>query len=143
MIHILLHTLESMVAEKVFGFENNLTEITDIACTQPCMFSFKMQTHVVRFVGQMLTQPAAKLPILRAICVQFHQVCTHRDQSQNLKVKLYCHPLSFPHIIWFPKRWLLKVWNYEGCIFTCLDFSIAQTCYHRQVYAVVKGVGSS
>ena len=72
MIDILLHALESMVAEQMFGFENNMTEITDIACTQPCMFPLKVQTHVVRFVGQMLTQPAAKLPILRAICVQLH-----------------------------------------------------------------------
>ena len=83
MIHILLHALESMVSEEMFGFENSMTEITDIACTQPRVFSLKVQPHVIRFVGQMLAQPAAKLPILRAICVQLHYVCTQRDQSQK------------------------------------------------------------
>lgn len=33
----------------------------------------------------------------------------------------------------------IKVRKNRGCIFTC----IAWTCYHRQVYAVAKGVGSS
>ena len=72
MIHILLHTLEPMVAEEVLGFQNSMTEITDIACTQPLVLSLKVQTHVIRFVGQMLAQPAAKPPIFCAICVQLH-----------------------------------------------------------------------
>ena len=83
MIHILLHTLESMVAEEVLGFQDSMTEVADIACTQPLMLSFKVQTHVIRFVGQMLAQPAAKLPIPRPICMQLHYVCTQRDQSQK------------------------------------------------------------
>ena len=72
MIHILLNALESMVAEEVLGFENSMTEITNISRTQPRVFSLKVQPHVVRFVGQMLAQPAAKPPIFCAICVQLH-----------------------------------------------------------------------
>ena len=72
MIHILLNALESMVAKEVLGFENSMTEITDIARTQPCVLSLKVQSHVVRFVGRMLAQPAAKPPIFCAICVQLH-----------------------------------------------------------------------
>lgn len=72
MIHILLNALESMVAEEMLGLKNSMTEVTDISRTQPCVFSLKVQPHVVRFVGQMLAQPAAKPPIFCAICVQLH-----------------------------------------------------------------------
>ena len=71
-IHILLNALQSMVTEEVLGFENNMTKVTDISRTQPGMFPLKVQSHVVRFVGQMLAQSAAKPPIFCAICVQLH-----------------------------------------------------------------------
>ena len=67
----------------MFGFENSMAEITNVACAQPCVFTLKVETHVICFVGQMSAQPAAKLPILRAVCVQLHYVCTQRDQSQK------------------------------------------------------------
>lgn len=63
-----------MVAEKMFGFENCMTEVTKVASTQPIMFALKVQPHVISLMSQVPAELAAKSPISETICVHLHNV---------------------------------------------------------------------
>ena len=63
-----------MVAEKMFGFENCMTQVTKVASTQPIMFALKVQPHVISLMSQVPAELAAKSPISETICVHLHNV---------------------------------------------------------------------
>ena len=63
-----------MVAKKMFGFENCMTQVTKVASTQPIMFALKVQPHVISLMSQVPAELAAKSPTSETICVHLHNV---------------------------------------------------------------------
>lgn len=63
-----------MVAKKMFGFENCMTQVTKVASTQPIMFALKVQPHVISLMSQVPAELAAKSPIFETICMHLHNV---------------------------------------------------------------------
>ena len=75
-IQILLHALESMVAEQMLGFESFVTRALHV---YP-----QVATACGMFCESMWTPPAARLPIICAICMHLHYVWIQTSVSYNL-----------------------------------------------------------